>query len=348
MYRKIPADLMEGTRRGSALSYIAVAVMLTLFLMETSAFFGKRPVTDLALDSNKEKKIRLNFNITMMDLKCEYTVIDVVSVLGTEQNVSSHVTKWHVDASGVRQRYQGRNKEQRDIALFDSSVTDSIDDLYANGEDAVSLDAETFGYARKEQEYLFVDFYASWCSHCRDLAPTWETLAELMTDVAEDLVREHEYTEEDLQHAKQLKLPVMVAKIDCVEHRQVCMEQEIMAYPTLRLFVDGVRWRGGDYRGHRTLVEMADWLQQVEDTHKTELEREGDKNVQLAHEGTCVTNVGTPQMAFKSRLSRLMVDSHTRVLSCAFFPFFQTPRNGWGRHKTVARTTPPSRNGLPR
>ena len=42
MYRKIPADLMEGTRRGSALSMLAAVVMLCLFLMETGAFFQKR------------------------------------------------------------------------------------------------------------------------------------------------------------------------------------------------------------------------------------------------------------------------------------------------------------------
>ena len=44
MYRKIPADLMEGTRRGSALSYLAAVVMAVLFLMETKAFFQKRCV----------------------------------------------------------------------------------------------------------------------------------------------------------------------------------------------------------------------------------------------------------------------------------------------------------------
>lgn len=116
----------------------------------------------MQLDTSDEPRVRLNFNITMMDLKCEYAVVDVVSVLGTEQNVSSHVTKWHVDASGIRQRYQGRNKQQHDIDLFDSSVTRDLEELYENGEDALSLDEETFEYAKKQQEYLFVDFYASW------------------------------------------------------------------------------------------------------------------------------------------------------------------------------------------
>lgn len=41
MYRKIPTDLMEGSRRGSTLSYIAAAVMLMLFLLETKSYFSK-------------------------------------------------------------------------------------------------------------------------------------------------------------------------------------------------------------------------------------------------------------------------------------------------------------------
>jgi hypothetical protein len=38
MYRKVPTDLMEGTKRGSYLSMAAMATMLTLFLLETRAF----------------------------------------------------------------------------------------------------------------------------------------------------------------------------------------------------------------------------------------------------------------------------------------------------------------------
>lgn len=114
-----------------------------------------------------------------------------------------------------------------------------------------------------------------------------------MTDVAEHIVdqREHDYSEEELAHAKKIELPVMIAKVDCVEHREVCMRENLMAYPTLRLFVDGERWKGGDYHGHRTVVEMADWLQQVEDKHKEDLGDEAKRNVQIAHQRTCNTIV---------------------------------------------------------
>jgi thiol-disulfide isomerase/thioredoxin len=104
----------------------------------------------------------------MMDLRCDFAVVDVVSVLGTDQNVTTHVTKWDVDAEGVRQRFKGRNRQQNDIVLYDDSVTQSIEDLHQDGVDAISLTPDTLDFAIKENEYVFVDFFASWCSHCRD------------------------------------------------------------------------------------------------------------------------------------------------------------------------------------
>lgn len=272
MYRKVPQDLLEGTKSGSVMSYLAILTMVTLFYLETVAFFSSRLVTDLALDSNRDPRVRVNFNITMMDLKCEYATIDVVSVLGTDQNVTQHVTKFQIDAGGVRQRFHGRNKKQDDIVLYDEAVEETLEELHENGEDAISLDATTLTFAQHENEFLFVDFYASWCSHCRDLAPTWETLAEVMTDSAIEKVdnhmdeHNHDYNDEEYEEAVKLALPVVVGKIDCVMHGELCQKQNIRGYPTLRLFVDGEF--KSDYRGHRTVIEMTNWLAGMEEAHK--------------------------------------------------------------------------------
>jgi thiol-disulfide isomerase/thioredoxin len=270
MYRKVPVDLLEGTRRGSILSTIAVITMTTLFLLETKAFFTSTLKTNLALDSNQDSQIRVNFNITMMDLKCDYATIDVVSVLGTQQNVTQHVQKYPIDQLGVRRSYQQRNKQQHDVQLFDANVQETIEELHADGEDAVSLDEHTFNIALEENEYVFVDFFASWCSHCRDLAPTWETLAEVMYQAAEYRVEgqpeSHRYSDEDYAEAIKVELPVLIAKVDCVDHHEFCMEQEIRAYPTLKFFVDGEE--KGLYNGHRTVIEFAHFIAEMEKQHK--------------------------------------------------------------------------------
>ena len=115
MYKKVPVDLLEGTKRGSNLSWIALITMLTLFLYETTEYWRSKLIKDLRLDRKDltgDSKIRLNFNITMLDLRCDWAVIDVVSALGTDQNVTAHVTKWDLDATGVRKTYKGRNRNQ--------------------------------------------------------------------------------------------------------------------------------------------------------------------------------------------------------------------------------------------
>jgi len=270
MYRKVPADLLEGTKRGSVLSYMSVVVMCTLFFLETKAFFSKTTLTDLALDSNPDSTIRLNFNITMLDLKCDFAVVDVVSSMGENQNVTAHITKWNVDGDGVRQRFRGRNTHQHDlIQLSDSLIEETIEELHENGEDAISLDRSTLQFARNEYKYLFVDFYASWCSHCKDLAPTWETFAEVMLDAAdlalsttEERYHSEDYTDEEYEAALQLAKPVFVGKVDCVDHLDLCREQNIRAYPTLRMFHSGKVIQ--DYRGDRTILKLTKFVQDIE------------------------------------------------------------------------------------
>ena len=288
MYRKIPMDLMEGTRRGSILSYLSLILMIVLFIWETKAYFTTKLVTDLALDykrdmantvtttaedmgigqaSNYKNNIRLNFNITMTDLSCDYAVIDVVSVLGTDQNVTAHVTKWNIDGNGIRKGYKGRNRNQKDIDLYDTNIQETLEELHEDGEDAITLTPELFDEYKKNYDYVFVDFFASWCSHCKDLAPTWEALAEVMTESSITIVEgqrqqddDHNYSDEDFEHAVKVNIPVIIAKVDCVDHKFLCNQQEkIRAYPTLRLFIDGATLDlgGSDYKGHRTILEVS-------------------------------------------------------------------------------------------
>jgi len=315
MYKKVPIDLMEGTKRGSYLSLMALFTMLTLFLYETNEFLTSKLIKDLMLDRKEhtgDKRLRLNFNVTMLDLRCEWAVVDVVSVLGTDQNVTAHVTKWDLDANGVKRNFKGRNRNQKDVDLFDATVMETIDELHKNGEDAISLDKESLAWAKENFEFLFVDFFASWCSHCRDLAPTWETLAEMMSDHHYDNVDDDETTkpeiaktakehmegiERDLNEEDQNFQQVMIAKVDCVEQVDVCNDHDIQAYPTLRLFVDGAPWMemftgdkdvksiassgSSDYRGHRTVLEMIEWLHFIEEQVQ---KNEGARTLHLAHQ----------------------------------------------------------------
>ena len=110
-------------------------------------------------------------------------------------------------------------------------------------------------------------------------------------ELPDDHPQKHRYSDEEHDSAVKLHLPVAIGKVDCVTHKKICNEQQnIRAYPTLRLFIDGKVWgMGSDYKGHRTVIEMVDWLVHMEEEHKKILEVDssmGDlaRNLHKAHE----------------------------------------------------------------
>jgi protein disulfide-isomerase A1 len=83
------------------------------------------------------------------------------------------------------------------------------------GSDVLDLNSATFESAIEDHPLIAVEFFAPWCGHCKSLAPEWEKVA------------------------TEMKGKVPVAKVDCIENQEVCAEQEVQGYPTLKLFRSG-------------------------------------------------------------------------------------------------------------
>lgn len=175
-YRKIPKDLTETTTHGSVLSICAALFMLILFVAELWAFLTSQYVTNVIIDPNTDSQLRINFNITVMDIPCEFAMIDVVDVLGTRNNnVTKNINKWQVDEQGIRRIFDGRNPEQPDL---EHDVHHDLAQLQANGVHAVPVDESSFDRWLVDHKYTFVNFYAPWCIWCQRLEPVWEAFAE--------------------------------------------------------------------------------------------------------------------------------------------------------------------------
>jgi hypothetical protein len=66
--------------------------MLILFIVELAAFMRTTVNTSVILDTNADVQLRINFNITMLDMSCEFATIDVYDVLGTNTQVWEYST----------------------------------------------------------------------------------------------------------------------------------------------------------------------------------------------------------------------------------------------------------------
>jgi len=232
-YRRVPRDLTEATNIGATMSIIAMSLMVVLFISESLAFARTELVTSITLDSNTESQIRINFNVTMFDVHCDYAVIDVLDALGTNrQNITRNIEKWQLDEFGNRRIFAGRNREVRDIVHEEHEET--LEELHEDGVSAPSLSDEQFKQFIKDHELAFINFFAPWCMWCQRLHPTWEKFAENIEDE---------------------EMPIGVAVVDCVEQMNLCQDQKIAAFPTLRWYQNGEAVLP-DYQMDRTVAAL--------------------------------------------------------------------------------------------
>jgi len=265
-YRRVPKDLTEATSLGAAMSLIALGIMGVLFFSETAAFARSKIVTSITLDENTQPQLRLNFNITMLDVHCDYVTVDVWDALGTNrQNVTKNVEKWQISDDGSTRLFSGRNREQRTVKHEEHDRT--LEEMHEeDGVHAADLDKNGFKAWTTENENAFVDYYAPWCVWCQRLSPTWEKLA---------------------VEVKNLNMPVGIGKVDCMAQVDLCRTEKVMAFPTLRWYESGLPITP-DYKMDRTVAAMIAFAKRklemntkFKDWEKSAIERgEGDEAIE--------------------------------------------------------------------
>lgn len=96
----------------------------------------------------------------------------------------------------------------------------------------------------KSGKHSLVDFYASWCGHCKKLSPIYDELAETYKKSKD----------------------VQIVKIECDENRVMCQQFGIQGFPTLKLFKNGES-EPIDYEGPRDVESFIKFIGKNTDSY---------------------------------------------------------------------------------
>ncbi|GJP46373.1 hypothetical protein CLOM_g5667 [Closterium sp. NIES-68] len=103
--------------------------------------------------------------------------------------------------------------------------------------DVVELTPDNFGDHVGREKAVFIKYYAPWCGHCKKLAPDYEKFASAFRKTS----------------------TVVIAKVNCDAHKELCSEYRVRGYPTLKWFPAGTDLPD-DYDGRREAADMVNWV----------------------------------------------------------------------------------------
>lgn len=155
------------------------------------------------------------------------------------QHTRAHNTRFFKARSTKPQEYEGQRTSQSIIEFVQNQgagkpagVRSAVVDLTPETFDSVVLDAS---------KGVMVKFFAPWCGHCKKLAPEYEKAAAAFARDASKVV---------------------IAEVDCDQHKDLCHRFDVSGFPTVKWFGAGAedKGKGEEYRGGRTLKEIVRYV----------------------------------------------------------------------------------------
>lgn len=198
-------------------------------MAELGAFLRTTYLTNIIMDENRENSMQINFDIMLFDLPCKYLKIGVFSKFGEERlNATEQFHYIPVDHTG---QYKGMAYTSAEIAVLEQAdnegdVSDEekkeLDSDWAASSD--NFKHNDFDRVVTFHDFTLVNFYAEWCSHCRDFYPTWMAAS---TKISESM---------EFEDADGSKRTVKFLRMNCVDFGPTCQKAQIAAFPSVRLY----------------------------------------------------------------------------------------------------------------
>ncbi|GMI83234.1 ARABIDOPSIS THALIANA PROTEIN DISULFIDE ISOMERASE 8, PROTEIN DISULFIDE ISOMERASE 8, PDI-like 5-2 [Hibiscus trionum] len=121
------------------------------------------------------------------------------------------------------------------LCIFETGISSRADQFKVDGK-VLELDESNFDSAISSFDYILIDFYAPWCSHCKHLSPQLDQAASVLAG---------------------LKEPIIIAKVNADKFTRLASKHDVDAYPTLKLYIHGVSM---EYYGPRQSDRLVQYL----------------------------------------------------------------------------------------
>eukprot|EP00755_Sulcionema_specki_P027770 Sspe_Gene.88451::Locus_60475_Transcript_1_1_Confidence_1.000_Length_850::g.88451::m.88451/K20367/ERGIC3, ERV46; endoplasmic reticulum-Golgi intermediate compartment protein 3 len=175
-FRTVPTDLAEATTTGAILTVVAGVLCLSLFICELWAFLTITTRTRIVMDTNQDQLLRINFDITMFDLACDYVSVGVWDSFGSDRlNITKNIMKQKLDHMGNDKGHPYSDEELVELDDIQGELSEEeraeYDADWATSSDSFKHD--DFDMVVDSHDFTVLLFYADWCPPCRAFKPTW-------------------------------------------------------------------------------------------------------------------------------------------------------------------------------
>ncbi|KAF5455347.1 hypothetical protein F2P56_024936, partial [Juglans regia] len=158
--------------------------------------------------------------------------------LCSKYGVSGYPTiKWFPKGSLEPKKYEGPRTSEA-LTEFVNTEGGTNVKIASVPSDVVVLTADNFGeVVLDETKDVLVEFYAPWCGHCKNLAPTYEMVAT----------------------AFKFEDDVVIANLDADKYKDLAEKYDVSGFPTLKFFPKSNK-AGEEYDGGRDLADFVTFI----------------------------------------------------------------------------------------
>jgi thiol-disulfide isomerase/thioredoxin len=213
-FQRVKKELTSGWAAGGLLSIAGSIFIFFLIISEFSNYLAVRTLSEVQMSANGDAQVKININISLPKLPCQFASLDVKDVIGTNKmNITTNIRKWKLSSHG----------KERNAEMNENQIAPKHDDEDKHPEDPVDkaqmLNNNNFKSYIESNDLVLVNFYAPWCHWSRRLMPTWHNTASVVSK------KPYGYT-------------TKIAMVDCThaDSVQTCRNSHINAFPMVAVF----------------------------------------------------------------------------------------------------------------